>query len=131
MLDNPNEEAFVLKWHETGNKSEGYRYAYPSSVKWKDDTVHSKASTLSRKPQIMERFKELQEQTSANHGITIDSLIEELTENRRHALEADTPQAGAANASTMGKARLCGLDIKKVEHVLSDDFDSLLNDAND
>jgi len=116
ILKNPKEEAFVQKWHETGNKSEAFRYAFPKSLNWKDETVHSKASTLSKADKVQERYKELQEATAETHGITIESLLDELAENRRVALEAETPQASAANAATMGKARLCGLDVQKVEN---------------
>ena len=85
-------------------------------MKWKDETVHSKASTLSKAEKVQERYKELQESTAKTHGVTIESLLEELAENRRIALEAETPQASAANTATMGKARLCGLDVQKVEN---------------
>ena len=115
ILNNPNEEAFVQKWHETGNKSEAYRYAFEKSSKWKDETVHNNASKMSKKCEVLARFKELQQSTAKHHGITIESLLDELNENRKAALTAETPQASAANAATMGKARLCGLDIQKVE----------------
>ncbi|AZU97873.1 hypothetical protein [Vibrio phage LP.2] len=114
VLNNQKKEAFAQKWHETGNKSEAYRYSHPNSSKWKDETVHKRASELSQDGEVLGRYKELQEETAQNHGVTIESLLQELSENRKLALEA--MQLSAANAATMGKAKLCGLDIQKVEH---------------
>jgi hypothetical protein len=114
VLTDQKKESFVQKWHETGNKSEAYRYSHPTSKKWKDETVHNKASALSKDREVLARYKELQEETAHNHGVTIESLLQELSENRKLALEA--MQLSAANAATMGKAKLCGLDIQKVEH---------------
>ena len=36
-----------------------YRNAYPSSKKWKDETVDSKASTLLKNEKVKERYKKL------------------------------------------------------------------------
>lgn len=116
MLDNPSHEAFVLKWHETGNKSEAYRYAFPKSLNWKDETVHPKASHLSKDDKVLARYRELQKETADNHGITVKSLLDELEEARTCALTADTPQSSAAVSATMGKAKLCGYDKQVIEH---------------
>ena len=116
MLDNPSHEAFVQKWHETGNKSQAYRYAFPSSKKWKDDTIHNKASALSKDGEILARFKELQQESADNHGITVKSLLDELDEARTVALGAEKPQTAAAVSATMGKAKLCGMDKQVIEH---------------
>lgn len=116
ILKNGKHELFAQKWHETDNKTEAYRCAYPRSLKWKPETVNSRASTLSKSDKVLERYKELQEETRKSHGVTIESLLAELKENRDIALGAETPQVGAANAATMGKAKLVGLDVVKVEH---------------
>jgi len=116
MLDNPSHEAFVQKWHETGNKSQAYRYAFPESVNWKDSTVHPRASTLSKETKVLARFKELQQESADNHGITVKSLLDELDEARTIALGAEKPQTAAAVSATMGKAKLCGMDKQVIEH---------------
>ena len=46
--------------------------------------------------------------------ISVESLLEELTEIKKIALAAQTPQCGAAVAAVMGRAKLAGLD-KAVE----------------
>lgn len=114
-LENSKHEQFCQVWLETGNKSEAYRVSHPSSLKWKDDTVHNKASALSRQAQVLARYEQLQEDTVKAHGVTIESLILELNEAREAALSADTPQSSAAITATMSKAKLVGLDKYVVE----------------
>lgn len=115
MLEHRKHEKFCQVWHETGNKSEAYRESHPNSSKWKDETVHNKASALSKRGEVMARYEQLQEQSLKDHGITIKSLLAELDEARGVALEADTPQSSAAITATMNKAKLVGLDKHQVE----------------
>ena len=114
-LENSKHEQFCQVWLETGNKSEAYRKSHPNSLKWKDETVHNKASALSKKGEVLARYEQLQEDTVKAHGITIESLLEELDEARGVALTADTPQSSAAITATMSKAKLVGLDKHQVE----------------
>lgn len=111
-------ELFAQKWHETGSKSEGVRYAYPKSKTWTEPSINVRASKLSTTPEIKARFEELQSITAKRHDITVDSLINELEEARMTALTSETPQSSAAVSATMGKAKLCGLDnhVQKHEH---------------
>jgi len=114
-LEKAKHELFVQKWHELDNKSEAYRLSHPASLRWKEATVNSKASTLSKDEKILARYNELQEQTSKRHGITVDSLLKELNEIKEVAMSLETPQCSAAVSSVMSKAKLTGHDIIKVE----------------
>ena len=114
-LDNSNHEKFTQIWHSTGNKSEAYRESHPKSLKWKDETVHNKASALSKKGEVLARYKELQREASENHGVTIATLLKELDEARGIALSVETPQTSAAITATMSKAKLVGLDKHIIE----------------
>ena len=116
ILSDQKKEAFAQKWHETGNKSEAYRHSHPRSKKWKDETVHNKGYALSKDGEVLARYEELQQESADNHGITVNTLINELEEARQAALTAETPQSSAAVTATMGKAKLCGLDKDIVEH---------------
>ena len=82
-LENVKHEKFCQVWFETGNKSEAFRVSHPHSTKWKDETVHNKASALSKKDEVSARFKQLQDKALKDHGVTI---------------------------ATMNKAKLVGLD---------------------
>lgn len=126
-LSNQKHEKFCLVWHEVGNKSEAYRESHPSSLNWKDETVHNKAYALSKRGEVLARFKELQELSLKSHGITIKSLIDELDEARQIALEAETPQSSAAITATMNKAKLVGLD-KHIENAITVNVRSTLED---
>jgi len=126
-LTNSKHEKFCLVWHETGNKSEAYRESHPNSLKWKDETVHNKASKLSKQGEVLARFNELQEDALKSHGITIATLLKELDEARGIALEAETPQSSAAITATMNKAKLVGLD-KHVETAVNVTVRNTLDD---
>ena len=129
MLENNKHEKFCQVWHETGNKSEAYRESHPSCAKWKDVTVHNKASALSKRGEVLARFEQLQEDALKDHGVTIASLIKELDEARALAMTTETPQTSSAISATMNKAKLVGLDIHKSEQTIKveavDDFNDV------
>lgn len=114
-LENIKHEKFCQVWHAEGNKSEAFRQSHPHSLKWKDETVHNKASALSKKGEVKARFQQLQEKSLKDHGITIKSLLNELEAARQLAMGADTPQSSAAITATMSKAKLVGLDKHVIE----------------
>ena len=113
VLANASHELFAQKWHETENKSQAYREAFPKSQKWKDQSVHVKACEFSRKDKVLLRYEELKEEAAKGHGVTIETLLIELDEARAAALGAESPQSSAAVSATMSKAKLVGLDINR------------------
>lgn len=115
VLENGSHELFSQHMHETGNKSEAYRLTFPEKAKkWKDETIHKRASEMSLLREVQGRVKELKEESAAKHSITIESLLNELDEARLAALGAETVQSSAAVSATMSKAKLVGLDINRV-----------------
>ncbi len=44
-----------------GDQSKAFRFAFPHSVKWKDTSVHSRASQLFNRAKVEQRVKQLQE----------------------------------------------------------------------
>ena len=115
MLENQKHEKFCQVWFECGNKSEAYRVSHPASRNWKDKTVHTRASALSKECEILGRYEQLQEQSLKDHGVTIASLIKELDEARKLAMTTETPQTSSAISATMNKAKLVGLDKNVLE----------------
>ncbi|MEO9231615.1 MAG: terminase small subunit [Devosia sp.] len=104
------QEAFCRAYIETGNASEAYRQAYPGK-KQKPETINRSAFDLTQHPKIAARLAELKAQHAKRHNLTVDDLIAELEEARQIAMASyPTPQASAAIAGTMGKARLLGFD---------------------
>ena len=108
------QEKFCQKVVELSNNSEAYREAYDTS-RMKDATVHRSAKELMSNPKIAARLEELREELRERYRLTVDDLIGELEEARQIALSALTPQTSAAVSSTMGKAKLLGLDKQVLE----------------
>ncbi len=57
---------------------------------------------------------------------TLDDILNELDENRRSALMAETPQSSAATAATMAKAKLLGFVVDKVLLKVEDEAELIL-----
>lgn len=110
----PKQEAFCLRYIECGNASEAYRHAYDASC-MKPESVHRKAKELLDNGKIAARLDELRAEHAKRHSVTVESLLRELEEARVAALAAETVQASAATAATMGKAKLAGLLTDRVD----------------
>lgn len=105
---NPKQEKFCQLYVELGNASEAYRQAYNSKAK--PTSVNVSASQLLSEPKITLRVEAIREALRANHGITLQDLLDELEEARKAALSAETAQSSAAVNATMSKAKLLGFD---------------------
>lgn len=108
------QEKFAQAFVETGNASESYRRSY-NSGKMAPATINRKASELLDNGAVTARIASLRQVHTKRHNVTVDSLIAELEEARIAALTAETVQASAATAATMGKAKLMGLDKQLVQ----------------
>lgn len=71
------------------------------------------ASKLAHKPEIADRVRELLERQAKRLDVTIDTLVAELDLMFKLALATKQPAAGIG--ATMGKAKLLGLVVDKVE----------------
>ncbi|MGN2380328.1 MULTISPECIES: terminase small subunit [Pseudomonas] len=105
-------ELFCLAYVETGNASEAYRRSY-NTTNMAEKTAQREGYNTLQKPQVQARIEELRNQVMDRHEITVDTLLLELEQARRLAL--DTKKAAAAVTATMGKAKLLGLDKQIVE----------------
>ncbi len=85
------------------------------SAGYSKKTAQGQGSENLLKPMIQKEIERFMNKVSNKALVTVESLIKELDENRSIALSAETPQTSAANAATMGKARLCGLDKQLIE----------------
>lgn len=111
----PKQEAFACAYIECGgNASEAYREAYDAGG-MSDESVHVEASRLLSHPKVALRVKELRDAIADAHKLTVADLLKELEQARTAALTAETVQASAATAATMGKAKLLGLDKQTIE----------------
>lgn len=111
----PKQEAFACKYVENGgNASEAYRQSYDAGD-MQQDSIHVAASRLLSDAKVALRVAELRKAIEEAHKLTVGDLIKELEEARIAALTAETVQASAATAATMGKAKLLGLDKQTLE----------------
>ncbi len=117
------QEAFSRFYVETGSAIEAYiKAGYSQDMK--RATMRRKASEVLDKPVVTALVTALQrhhqQRLQEQHDMTIDELLAEMEENRKTALEHETPQCSAAVNATMGKARMLGYLTQKVDHTSSD-----------
>lgn len=109
----PKQDHFARVYVETGNASEAYRQAYDVGENTTPEAVWVNACKNLANAKVAQRVAELQMKAQERTLVTVQSISEELDENRR--LAKDTDQIGAMNTATMGKAKLHGLLVDKVE----------------
>ena len=59
----PKQERFVQELIKGKSQREAYKIAYPSSKKWKNESIDSKASNLFKNVKVRTRYEELQKKT--------------------------------------------------------------------
>ena len=64
-LENTRHEKFAQGLAEGMSQRKAYRAAFPSSVNWKDETVDAKASVLAKDDKVLERLRELADQSTS------------------------------------------------------------------
>lgn len=72
------QEAFAAGLASGLTQAAAYRNAFPNSVKWKDETVWSKASTLAANGKVLERVNELQQKAADANEITVERIVAEI-----------------------------------------------------
>lgn len=107
-LENTKHERFAQELAKGKSQSEAYVLAgYKPSF--------ANASTLRTNQKVAARIAEIQGRAAVRAEMTVADIIKELEEARQAALQADTPQSGAAVTASMGKAKLLGLVVDKSE----------------
>ena len=106
------QEAFARFVAEGNTYSDAYRKSY-SAEKMKFTSVNVNASKLMSDTKISLRVIELQEAASERTKVTIESVTAELEEARMLAISTD--KAAAMVSASMGKAKVNGLLVDKVD----------------
>ena len=104
------------------DRSGSVKKAFPN-IKSNGQYLYEIASKLHAKPIVQESIEELREEIQNNKRdevfFDVAQAFEELEEAREAALAPDShgkTQASAAVASTMGKAKIAGLLVDRVQH---------------
>lgn len=79
-LNNARHETFAQGVAAGSSKTDAYKAAYPRAESWKDQTVYNKASLLAKRPDVIERVQELQQQATSATVLTIAQRKEWLSE---------------------------------------------------
>ena len=114
----PKQERFCREIVEGKSQADAYRTAYDAE-NMKPESVWTEASLLMSDLKVSQRVAELKQEAARLTALTVDDLIKELEEARAAALGATNPQSAAAVAATMGKAKLLGLAIDKVDSTVT------------
>lgn len=93
------QEKFCLKYHECGNASEAYKYAYPRSLKWKYDSLNCEASKLRNNTKVLQRIKELEEEAQQASLITKEGNLKILHEIMNNPNANETARIKAIEVS--------------------------------
>lgn len=72
-------ETFSQAIVEGKTQADAYRLAYPSSLKWTDKAVYNQASELAKTSEVLVRTNELKAEQKMKHNITIEKVIQQLT----------------------------------------------------
>ncbi len=107
------QRAFAEARVEGNNALSSYKIAGYGVGACSDRTIVRMAQKLELNPLVVEEMSRLREIHAERHEITIDSLLAELDEARKLAIERRDP--GAMVRSTMGKAKITGHDKKVLE----------------
>lgn len=74
----PKQEAFATGVASGLSQAEAYRQAFPLSRKWKDKTVHEKASRLASEDKVQARIQELRGKAADANEVTIERIVAEV-----------------------------------------------------
>ena len=118
-------EDYCQAWMGNGNdQTKAWRIAFPRS-KAAPESQHVSASEMHKNTKVQLRILELAnisaEIADEVYGITADSLIKDLADIRKRALEDG--QYGPAVSSVMGQSKICGFDVQKIEMEVSGALD--------
>ena len=118
----PKQEAFCLKYVECSNQSEAYRHAYDVGKTTKPETVWRKACEVMANGMVAARVFALQQMAQERTLVTIESITAELEEARE--MGRKTEQSSAMTAASMGKAKVNGLLVDKVDANIAGKIDT-------
>lgn len=72
------QEAFATGIASGLSQAEAYRQAFPQSRKWKDKTVHEKASRLAADDKVRARIQALLDKAAQANEVTIERIVAEV-----------------------------------------------------
>lgn len=109
------QRAFVQSFFESENAVEAYKKTYSAKADASPGSLRVSASKVLNNPNVKAELDRIRARAAEKTVTTVADLVRELEEARQAALSAETPQASAAAAATMGKAKLLGMDKQVID----------------
>ena len=106
------QENFVTEYLSTGNAAEAYRRAYPSSQKWRPESLYPKASTLLDNGKVAARIGELRTQATATNVMTLTEALVILSDIAKYG---DRDSERIAAIGQLGKLQGWEADKKSIQ----------------
>lgn len=106
------QEKYVQNLVKGLSQREAYRKAYPSSLKWKDNIVDSKASNLFKNGKVLARYNELIEKASDDAIMSAIERKKWLTDVINNKQQEDVYLKAADGTETKIGSRNADLSIK-------------------
>lgn len=113
MAITPKQEKFVQEIVKGKTQYEAYKIAYPTSEKWKRNSIDCEAGKLMADTRILQRLEELRAPIIKKCQMTAEDLIRDLEKAKTMAME--TEQISPYINAVMGQAKLLGLDKQVIE----------------
>lgn len=118
----PKQENFATELAKGKTQAEAYRIAFPASLKWKDETVWSKASVLASNDKVRERVRELIAMAAAVNEISVERVIKEIARlaffDIRKLVDADGKPKPLQELDDDTAAAISGLEVARVGNAM-------------
>ncbi len=100
------------------SQSDAYRTMHPVSKRWKDRTVHTKASLWAKSGEVQGKVADLRKEASKRNETSVDLLDKMHKAAFKKADKMDNPSAMTSSAKNLGD--LHGLN-KNLQKIVTDD----------
>ena len=134
-LNNVRHEKFAQGLASGMSQRNAYRGAFPNSKRWKDETVDSKASVLAKNDKVLERLRELAEQSTSKAVMNATQRKEWLTAIIRSEVEETKDKLKAVDilnrmeGEYVDKVQLGGQVNNPMAGLTTEELKKLINDG--
>lgn len=121
MLTGP-QETFAAGVAQGLSQAQAYRNAYPSSAKWKNESVWKRASELAAHREVSGRVQELLRKAAANNEVTGERVVREIARiaffDIRKLVRDDGTPIPIKGLDDDTAAAIAGLDVARVGNAM-------------
>lgn len=133
-LKNARHEKYAQGIAQGTSQRKAYRAAFPSSLKWKDETVDAKASALAKSDKVLARIQELQKESTSKAVKTatqrkewLSKVMDNDDEDMNHRLKA-CDMLNKMDGSYTDKLQISGKINNPYEDLTTEELKKLIGD---